>query len=1453
VKRVNVKLLLALVATAVVAVGGVYFLRKFQVSRNAGGLAKMARQRLEEGKAAEALQIFQRYVGLRPEDSAAYAEYAELLLQKTEVPEATRADLSRAYNVLEEAVRRNPTNAKLRARLAQFQLRIGRFADAREHLEVLRGSDPATNAAAPSTEADAAKDPHADLTKPSTVALMLARSYMGIGEFERAAALAGELVGYDLESRSFDDAAHPEAPTDAYIVLAALLYEKLEAEDKANGVLEQLVKVKGDDVQAWLAMCRWHRQRGDIAAATKDAERALEIAPDDPDALFNAFELALAAADLPRAEDLAKKARDKFPDDERGYRGLAAVYLQQGRPQDAEQVLRDGVAALPGRASLLLMLADTLLQRNELEEATQTIARVKESFGQTSPAVSLFESRILIAEQKWLAAKQKLQALRPLVAGSDDLTRQVDLYLGQCAEQLGEFDEQLEANQRVLSDAPSSLPARVGAASALMAAGKPDEALEEFETIAAGIPREKLPGIPQVWLPLLQLRVATQARLPAESRDWSKIDALLDSLQQAPEVSSSQMALLRADILLRKGELDAAASVLAKAAEADVANPQIAAARVTLALRRQGPAAGRELLAALPAEVAGNPVVLTIDAQVAASEGKEAARTAFTRIEERAKQLPDEAAGRLLSQLASLSLALGDRDAAERLWHEAAVKQPEDLQARSALFDIAADSGDVAKAEAAAEALAKVAGEKSPQGRVAMAAVGILAVRKALASRQEAGGAMPEMTPQERERLDASRNLLIEAENQRPGWNRIQSMFAEIEGLKGDVSSAIERLQRSVSLGPTNPAVMRQLVSLLYATNRIEEARLALASLGPDNAGLERLSAEVEMRAGKFDDAVALAERTVAAESKNADELLWFGQLLERSGKREQAVEIVERAVAAAPERPETWLTLCSLQLAQGKRKAAEQTLDRAADNLSGPQRGLALAQGREMLGQLDDAERSYREALAAAPQDLAVARRLAEFLLRCGRLVPARETIDSIVAATAGSSADKATQAWARRVVAELVGERGTFRAFEAALRTLQKNADSKGQLAPDDLALKARLLAARPEPANWREGIQVLQGLAEVQPLTTGQRLQLAQLQERTGNWEDCRNGLISIASAPQTPPAILAMLVEKMIDHGETSTARTWMRRLQNAAPDSPLTLAVEAKLAIATDDRETAVGAARKLMPAADATVEQAEQLATIAKLFEDLGFAKAADKVLGQLAGLSPEGVVTRAAFLGRQKRTAEAFDLLETVWDKVPLERLMQVAVEAVRDGEDPAAAERIEPWFAKAIRQDPESVSLPLLLAELRDFQGRRADSEGIYRDLLARNLLEPMQSAIVTNNLAFHLARPDTAAEARTLIDKAIDELGPHPDLLDTRGLVTLAAGDAREAMTDLQEAVLQPTATKLLHLAYAQLQAGDTEAASRSLDAARKKQLRPARLSAADRERLGALEAALAKPAA
>jgi tetratricopeptide (TPR) repeat protein len=1448
VKRVNMRLLLGLVASLAILAGGVYLLRRYQIQRNAGGLAKLARERLEEGKVSEAMSLFQRYLGLRPEDNEAYAEYAKLVLDRADSSDAKRDDIARAYNTLENAVRRNPTDDTLRARLAQFQLRIGRFTDAREHLDVLRGRE------APAGQEPGGDDAKDDPAAPTKVQLMLARSYVGTGEFEKAAALVGDLVGYDLDARTFSKEDERAGPTEAYMILAAILKERLKEDSAANEVLEKMLEVNEKDVQAWLGRAQWHRQEGNLKAAAADVDRAIAMAPKDPDTVFASLELSMMRQDLAGAEEQGKKACEVFPNDDRGYRGLASVYLQQNRIDDAERVLREGVGVLPEKASLLLMLAETLLRQNNIPEVQQTIDRVKEIQGQASPAVGLFEARVLIAQQRWLLAKQKLQQVRPLVAGSDELTRQVDLYLGQCFEQLGDFDEQFEANQRVLNEMPTLLAARVGAATAMAAAGKPDEALVEFEEVAASIPPDRLSSVPQVWLPLLQLRVAAQSKLVPASRDWSTVDGLLDTLQQAPEISAAQMALLRADVLVRKGETDAAMGLLEKAAAAHPNESMLWSALATLTLREKGAGAARELLARVPEDLAEDSGILTIDAQIAVAEGGDAAKEALTRIEEKAAGLPDDQAARLMSTLAPMQLAMGNREAGQRLWAEAAKKQPENLQSRYALFDLAIEEGNLEQARAAAEELAKVAGQKSTQAQVARATVRIFAIRKAMQDRQGESGGMPALTVDERQSLDEARNLLIEAENERPGWYRIQTLFAEIEGLKGNVPAAIERLQKAVELGGTNPAVVRQLVSLLYNSNRIEEAQKAINALGPDGvAGFEKVSAEMELRSGKFEEAVALAERGVAADSKNADELLWLGQLLDRSGKKEQAVQTIERAVELAPDRAEAWLALFSLQLAQGKRKAAELTLDRSADKLQEPVRSLALAQGYEILGKLDDAERLFTAAAAAAPDDMNVNRSGAEFLIRCGRLVHAREALEAILAAKGDSEAVMSTQAWARRMLAELTAQRGNFRSFQAAIALLEKNAGPNGALGPEDMALKINLLYGRPEPASWRQAIEALELLAKSQPLSTSQRLQLAQLKEKTGDWEEGRNALVSIASAPTAPVAFLSLLIEKLIDHNELTSARVWMRRLKTSHPDSPATLALEAKLSMADNDRETAVAAAKRLMPAADAAQDQTDQLVNIAKLYEELGFAKAADKVLSRLPETSPEAILARAAFLGRQKQTEAAIDLLEKSWDSLPLERLMQTALEAVRDRDSPEQAARLDPWFTRAIRQDPESIMLPLLLAELREIEGRSGEVESIYREILARKNLPPMQVAVAANNLAFHLAKPETAAEATKLIDDAIAELGPHPDLLDTRGLVRLAAGDVKAAVSDLQEAVLQPTATKLLHLAYAQFEAGDTTAAGRSLEAARKKQLQPAKLSTLDRERLGKLESTLGTPPA
>jgi Flp pilus assembly protein TadD len=119
------------------------------------------------------------------------------------------------------------------------------------------------------------------------------------------------------------------------------------------------------------------------------------------------------------------------------------------------------------------------------------------------------------------------------------------------------------------------------------------------------------------------------------------------------------------------------------------------------------------------------------------------------------------------------------------------------------------------------------------------------------------------------------------------------------------------------------------------------------------------------------------------------------------------------------------------------------------------------------------------------------------------------------------------------------------------------------------------------------------------------------------------------------------------------------------------------------------------------------------------------------------------------------------------------------------------------------------------------------------------------------VANNLAFLKAHPDTVDEARRLIDSAILELGPHPDLLDTRGLVWLAAGETNQAIIDITESVLTPSPAKYLHLALAQLKAQHTDEARVSLEKARDLGLDEKKLSPDDRRRLQMVEEAVSQP--
>jgi tetratricopeptide (TPR) repeat protein len=820
-------------------------------------------------------------------------------------------------------------------------------------------------------------------------------------------------------------------------------------------------------------------------------------------------------------------------------------------------------------------------------------------------------------------------------------------------------------------------------------------------------------------------------------------------------------------------------------------------------------------------------------------------------IEEQTLSLPAEQAARLLASLALIHRGLGDRPAANRLLRQAAEKSPDSLLLTTTRFDMACEAGDIDTADELAAEISRLAGPTSPQGRVAAAATLILRVRSRQAEKAAASDAGPaaELSTEDQERLTAAKNLLIEAENSRPGWQQTQQLFAEVAGLQGDVPTAIDRLKRAIALGPPNPTIVRRLVSLLYLSNRFQEAQQALATVGSEGlVGMDRLSAEVELKTGQLDQAVATAERSLAGRREHsAGDLLWFGQILARAGKTERAGEVLQSAVAADPDNRAAWMAVLFHQISSGQRQAAEGTLRTIAGRFPPPEGSLLVAQGDEMLGRIAEAERGLEEAAAAAPNDAAVNRSLAAFLIRRGRLQEARRRLQAVIDGT-----DPAAQAWARRALAELIGRGGGYRDADQALALLRVNIEADGIAAAEDLTLAIGLLAPRPEPTSWRQAVAFLEQLERRQPLTAGQRLTRAELHERLGRWDESRVELAALASSGDAAPSTIALFIEKLIRHGEFDVARVWLKNLGERAPGAPILSILEARLALAEKDRPAAVTAVRRLLPG-DPPSPPEGLAAPLAALAEELGFEQVADHAYSKLATASTGGILARAAYLGRAARGDEAIDLLEASWPRLPLEKLLQTAVAVLRSqgsSMTPQQRDRVQTLFAKARREDPDSLNVAILEAELVAIDGEAAATARCYRQLLDREDMPPAQAAIIANNLAFLLARPETAAEAEQLVARALADLGPHPDVLDTRGVVRLAAGRSAEAVADLEEAVLAPSANKHLHLACALAEQKRLEAARRSLEAAKRLGLDRRRLDADDRARLEALEAQLAR---
>ncbi|HEX5269255.1 MAG TPA: tetratricopeptide repeat protein, partial [Gemmataceae bacterium] len=1098
---------------------------------------------------------------------------------------------------------------------------------------------------------------------------------------------------------------------------------------EADRVIDELVAANERDAKARVARWRYHSSFGDLKkdtaalrGAAADVARARELAPDDPEVIVAAAELAQMEGRTAEGRAALRAALEQHPQDVGLYRGLAALEMAAGERKAAADGLRLAVKKLPAAArpeflwSLTHLLIDGGVE--DRAEATTLIAEMRRSAG-PSPTSDYLQARLMMAEGKPGEAARLLERARQSLGDAPEVGEQIDLGLGRCYEQVGDPARQKEAFDRLDKRGTKSLTTLVGLAAAEAALGQLDAAIPHFRDAAA------LPGAPaEAGYAVVRLGIARN-RQPGRKADWDAVMADLRAVEKA-HPGSPEVVLLRAEALAAQDRTDEARQALEAACAAD---PEYKAPRLRLSLaalqaRRGDPEACRGLLNEVRQRAGDTADLREALAGYWGTRPREEAAGPLGQLAAVPQDWSAEGRSHVLRAVAAARLRHGDFRGAEELCARVAALPGEekDLELRLLLCELSARSGNEANLRKAMDDLRRLEGDEGPAWCYA----------EAVRLTAEARRGSPDLLNEARRRLD-------QAGSRRPGWTALVLVKAEVAELQNRPEEAITQYKEAMRLGERGERISRRLVELLYRQQRYREAQDEVAHLrrqGSEAPRLALLEAELSLHNRDPLGAARLALQAAPAESKDYRDVLWLGQILAANpDKAIEAEAALRRALEMEEKVPETWVALIQFLAVRGKTKEAQEVLARAENRLAGDRRPLALAPCHEALGQLDRAQEQYREALRAHGDDVGVLRTVSGFYLRWLQPQAAEPLLRRIIDRQVQATDDDV--AWAKLGLAVVLATRGDHAGFLDALTLVGMKLDGgraveDGQGGEDTIErrrARAHVLATRPGRALRGKAIGLLEELDAQQGLHPGDRFLLAQLYEVDGAGPKAEEHLRRLSETFGRQPAYLAHYADILLRQDKPDAARPIVERVE----------ALE-------KERNVAAGAF--------GSVELR------ARLLEGTGAGPRAVALLTEHAarqGAAPEEVLLPINSLVRQKQYERALELTEQAWrTKCPPELLAGAHLTVLRAGNlRGAPADRAEGLIRGALTSAPRSANLLFALAGVEDLRGRYAEEEGYYRRVVAVD----GGNVRALNNLAWLLAvRDRKGEEALPLIQRAI-----------------------------------------------------------------------------------------------
>ncbi|HET6440652.1 MAG TPA: tetratricopeptide repeat protein [Anaeromyxobacter sp.] len=361
----------------------------------------------------------------------------------------------------------------------------------------------------------------------------------------------------------------------------------------AEGHLRRAVAAARSDLQAWRLLARVHAELGRSLEVRSDLESILELAPEDPEALFGLGTAALEEDDLTEAHDLLGRYQRSSPDRPGAAARAAEEWLAFGRAEEALACARGALEEAAADARLRLVEGLALVRLRRFAEAATALRQVGGDDGDTwiRARVALAEAlsrsghlveagraleaplrhepgdvRLAMAQAAVLersgrvaeaaAALEQAALLRPGGAEPEEAAAlraaRSDLLC-----RAGRPREALSDLEQALSAQPRSTSLRLALASALMAAGAPERAAAELRALLA-----LEPGQPQAQARLARF-LADEA--PIGERDIDEAERLADrAVVERPRSPEALEALGRVRSL--RGDHEGAVAALERAA-----------------------------------------------------------------------------------------------------------------------------------------------------------------------------------------------------------------------------------------------------------------------------------------------------------------------------------------------------------------------------------------------------------------------------------------------------------------------------------------------------------------------------------------------------------------------------------------------------------------------------------------------------------------------------------------------------------------------------------------------------------------------------------------------------------------------------------------------------------------------------------------------------------------------